>query len=45
MVGISSELKANSKDIQALFAKIARKNVEEQIEQQKGNITSVTIIE
>ena len=43
--GRDTKSKATSKDIRAMFAKIARKNVEEQNEQQKDNITSVIIIE
>ena len=43
--GRDTKSKVNSKGIRAMLAKIARKNVEEQNEQRKDNITSVIIIE
>ena len=39
------DTKSKAKDIRAMFTKIARKNVKEQNEQQKDNITSMIIIE
>ena len=39
--GRDTKSKANSKDVRAMLAKIARKNVEEQNEQQKDNINIV----